>query len=611
LVEAANDALSTPMHELVARLDLTEQQADALWLLACIELDPLAACCAQHLFILNANALSVQMLQRLVPLSAKSLAGLAQLALIDMPADGRQPLFRRPVRVSDRVLALARGEMDLDQEVRSLAVLQPATSVWRDLVPDLLPTELKHIVLSETRALIVAHGNERSGRSTQLGQAIAMTGRPVLRVNGASLSDEHEALAVQLRSLVRECYLHGAWPIICGINALGDRASIAKRELFEAFTGPVFATSDEPSTWSLNRPIVNVGTRIADAERRMAIWNFALAGASEHVIRSSAERYAISVGMIRATAASVTAAKSVRSDITTDDVHVALRGQLERKLTGIATRIETTQTWNDLVLPIDQFDVLIEMIARIKHRNHVLDTWGFADKVGRGHGVAALFSGPPGTGKTMIAGLLARELGLDLYQVDLSKVVSKYIGETEKHLATLFEAAESGHAIVLFDEADSLFAKRTEVKSSNDRYANLEVNYLLQRIEAFSGITIMTTNHETAIDQAFLRRLAFHIRVPLPDEKHRELIWRSMLPAKADRAGDLEFNELARTFGMTGGYIKNAMLRAAFLSAEEGTSITNEHVWRAARAEYEAMGKLSFQSGRDAVRSRPERIVDR
>lgn len=192
----------------------------------------------------------------------------------------------------------------------------------------------------------------------------------------------------------------------------------------------------------------------------------------------------------------------------------------------------------------------------------------------------------------MLAGLLAGELGLDLYQVDLSKIVSKYIGETEKQLSELFDAAESGQAIILFDEADSLFAKRSEVRSSNDRYANLEVNYLLQRIESFTGIAILTTNHETAIDPAFMRRLAFHIRVPMPDEEQRVLLWEGMLPKRADRVTNLDFARLASEFEMSGGYIKNAVLRAAFLSADEGTPISNAHLFRGARAEYEAMGKL-------------------
>ncbi|MBA3818768.1 MAG: ATP-binding protein [Deltaproteobacteria bacterium] len=273
-----------------------------------------------------------------------------------------------------------------------------------------------------------------------------------------------------------------------------------------------------------------------------------------------------------------------------------MRGHLDDRLSGLARRVTCTQSWADLVLPADQLEQIIELVARVRHRAQVLDDWGFADKVGRGVGLAVLMSGPPGTGKTMAAGLVARELGLDLYQVDLSRVVSKYIGETEKNLATVFDAAETGHAILLFDEADSLFAKRSEVKSSNDRYANLEVNYLLQRVEQFRGISLLTTNHETSIDEAFRRRIAIHVRFPIPDESYRELLWRAMLPARAEVARDIDFAGLARAFAMTGGYIKNAALRAAYRAADESSAITHALLWRAARTEYEAMGKLACEA---------------
>ena len=234
------------------------------------------------------------------------------------------------------------------------------------------------------------------------------------------------------------------------------------------------------------------------------------------------------------------------------------------------------------------------MVARVRRRKQVLDTWGFARKVGKGRGVTALMSGPPGTGKTMAAGLIANELGLDLYQVDLSKIVSKFIGETEKQLGMLFDAAESGHFVLLFDEADSLFAKRSEVKSSNDRYANLEVNYLLQRLESFDGVALLTTNHDSAIDEAFRRRLAAHVRFPMPDEEHRAHLWHAMLPAEADVAGAFDFAKLGTEFVMSGGFIKNAVLRAAYLAADESSAITQDHLMRGARSEYDAMGKISF-----------------
>jgi SpoVK/Ycf46/Vps4 family AAA+-type ATPase len=277
------------------------------------------------------------------------------------------------------------------------------------------------------------------------------------------------------------------------------------------------------------------------------------------------------------------------------DVDAGVRSVVADRLAGLATRIITTQTWDDVILPGDQFDALVELVARVRRRQRVYEEWGFGDKLGKGLGIAALFSGPPGTGKTMCAGLVARELGTALYQVHLDRLTSKWIGETEKNLAALFDAAEACHAILLFDEADSLFGKRTDVKSSNDRRANQEVNFLLQRLETFTGICILTTNHETALDDAFRRRLAVHVRFALPDLQERKHLWRALLPASAPRASDVEraFDPLADQFEMSGGHIRNAVLRAAFLAADEDSSITADHLLRSAQLEYEAMGKLN------------------
>jgi len=193
----------------------------------------------------------------------------------------------------------------------------------------------------------------------------------------------------------------------------------------------------------------------------------------------------------------------------------------------------------------------------------------------------------------MCAGLIAQDLGTELYQVDLSKITSKWIGETEKNLAALFDAAESGHAILLFDEADSIFGKRTEVRSSNDRHANQETNYLLQRLESFAGICILTTNHESAIDEAFRRRLSIHVRFPVPEADERTRLWQALLPSAAPVAPDIPFAELGELFAMSGGYIRNAVLRAAFLAANDDTAIHHAHLVRAAQLEYEAMGKIA------------------
>ncbi|MBA3541631.1 MAG: ATP-binding protein [Deltaproteobacteria bacterium] len=251
-----------------------------------------------------------------------------------------------------------------------------------------------------------------------------------------------------------------------------------------------------------------------------------------------------------------------------------------------------TQRWKDLVLPDDQTFAMLELLARIRERRLVYEDWGLGDRVGKGLGVSALFSGPPGTGKSMAAGLLAQTLEVEIYQVDLSKIVSKWIGETEKNLAALFDAAEAGHAILLLDEADALFGKRTSVQSSNDRHANQEVNYLLQRLESFAGICILTTNHDAAIDEAFRRRLSSHVRFPLPDADERERLWIALLAGAAPVSKELGLATLARTFVMSGGYIRNAVLRAAFLAADAKTEITAALLLQAAQLEYEGMGKI-------------------
>jgi len=231
------------------------------------------------------------------------------------------------------------------------------------------------------------------------------------------------------------------------------------------------------------------------------------------------------------------------------------------------------------------------MHARFRQR--VFEEWGFSRKIGsRGRGLGCLFSGPPGTGKTMTATLIAQELGLDLYQVDLSRIVDKYVGETEKNLARLFDEASRVPVVLLFDEADSLFATRTKVESSNDRYANLEVNYLLQRMEVHDGISILTTNLGTGIDQAFKRRLRFRIHFELPEADEREVLWRSMVPPGLAVSPDVDWSGLAKKWELSGALIRNAMLRAAFIAASRASDLNNEILQRATRAELIEMGRL-------------------
>jgi SpoVK/Ycf46/Vps4 family AAA+-type ATPase len=230
----------------------------------------------------------------------------------------------------------------------------------------------------------------------------------------------------------------------------------------------------------------------------------------------------------------------------------------------------------------------------VRERTRILERWGYARHLGLSRGVSALFSGEPGTGKTMAASVVASELGLELVRIDLSAVVSKYVGETEKNLAKIFDEAQDAHAMLLFDEADSLFGKRTELKSAQDRFANLEVNYILQRMETFDGVSVLTTNAESAIDPALQRRLNFRIRFPEPEVEERARLWKQLLPPAAG-LGEADFTGLAERFDMTGGYIKNAVVRAAVIAARAGRALAADDLWTGAHHEYVEMGKVMPQ----------------
>jgi SpoVK/Ycf46/Vps4 family AAA+-type ATPase len=272
-----------------------------------------------------------------------------------------------------------------------------------------------------------------------------------------------------------------------------------------------------------------------------------------------------------------------------EDLWDSCRSQARPRLDDLAQRIETRAGWSELVLPTPQMATLREISAHVRRRAQVYETWGFAEKCMRGLGISALFAGASGTGKTLAAEVLANELRLDLYKIDLSHVVSKYIGETEKNLRRVFDAAEEGGAILLFDEADALFGKRSEVKDSRDRYANIEVSYLLQRMEAYRGLAILTTNMKDAIDPAFLRRIRFLVQFPFPDMAERIEIWRRMFPERTPVDG-LDVSRLAKLH-VAGGNIRNIALNAAFLAADSGEPVRMSHVLRAARTEYAKIEK--------------------
>jgi AAA+ superfamily predicted ATPase len=499
--------------------------------------------------------------------------------------------------VPNRVIAWLRGDCSSwDAPGQKTDANRPHCSLERISIDSAVVSALQS-AMSARRTVTVVSGTKGGGRRSLVEAVANDRSVQVETVNMASLAKEHAVFARQLRMIARECKLLAKAPLLCNIDALADdkdqtRLDLVGSELVAELDTNVYVTCgvDRPQLrW--NRPVIAIEVKPPTSAQRATLWRQLLTDASESDAEYLATQYPLAPAVMHH-AAQAALARAAGRKVTPEDITAGIRAVLDDRLGNFAKRVDVTQTWDDLVIEPEQAQAITELIARIRQRRTVYEQWGFAAKVGKGLGVSALFSGPPGTGKTMVAALIAKELGLELYQVDMGKLVSKWIGETEKQLGELFDAAEAGHAILLFDEADSLFGKRTEVRSSNDRYANLETNYLLQRLESFTGICLLTSNHESNIDPAFQRRLSLHLRFNVPDEDEREKLWRAMLPAAAPVEANVDFTGLARRFAMTGGYIRNAALRAAFLAADEGTPIGSVHLEHAARLEYEGMGKI-------------------
>ena len=510
-------------------------------------------------------------------------------------ADESRSRFARPVRVSDRVVDLAFGRDRAANELAGFGTLTIGRP-YELLIPEQARLDvraaLKRHAEQGNGPVPVIRGVTGSGRRALVATVANELGARMLIVHCGALP---ERLGHALTSIMREAILAGAVIVLADAEHLAGDVQQGRRDrspaidaAFAHYSGPLAITMSKdasPAGLMHLRGTVVVDLPPLTEAQRTTLWARHMPA---DLAADVAARYRVSGGHIERASQSV---KQRSDEPTLADVHTAVRSVVDDKLTTLGVRIEWKQSWADLVLPDDSYEELREMVSRVRHRRKVVDEWGFGDKIAKGLGVAALFCGPPGTGKTMAAGLVANDLGLDLYQIDLSRMVSKYIGETEKNLAQVFEAAETGHAVLLFDEADSMFAKRTEVKNSVDRYANLEVNYLLQRMEAFTGITILTTNNDSAIDEAFRRRLAFRIQFPMPEEDERKRLWRALIPAQA-LAPNIDFDQLAVKFVMSGGYIKNAAVRAAYLAAAEGGLIEMRHLVKAAGAEYLSMGKV-------------------
>jgi AAA+ superfamily predicted ATPase len=516
------------------------------------------------------------------------------------------PLLMATVMVPDRVIRWLRGETHFEGQrfERSTRLVRGADGAsFEDATRSLLDRVLFRTADGGARLPTVVAGPSLSGKTTAVAFAAEVRDTSVLEIDLNALVFAADPLDT-IQDVVREACLHDAMLLVRHAEVLlEDRRANLRHALAGAMADGrlwvVLTTRGEVA--DLLR--MAAGTQLLRLEmptetEQLRLWHRVLSPGIPRAADLHPEllvrRYHLTPGDISEAAnAAIVAAMRQGSPVTLAHMTEAVRGRLRHRLKDIADVVATTVEWDDIVLREDIVDRIIELLSVVQYEKVVMDQWGFSRRFSYGRGLSALFSGAPGTGKTMIAGLIAKELGLELFRVDLSRVVSKWVGETEKNLGTAFDEARNARAILLFDEADALFGKRTEVRSSNDRYANLETNYLLQRIEAFEGIVLLTTNRDTSIDEAFRRRLRFRIEFPTPDAPEREQLWRSMIPSTAPLGADVDFGALAERFQMTGGYIKNAAMRAAYLAAtSEAKVISQTLLERAAALEWEEMGKL-------------------
>ena len=443
------------------------------------------------------------------------------------------------------------------------------------------------------RARVVVTGRSGSGRRTLLATLAGLAGRTLAMIDAATLLRDNKLGLLPAR--LQHAQLRGWLPCVDGLDTIASDDAGARgavREILRDHHGPVTVRLPrhvpppvEPGYVLIELPTSTIAERVEQWRDILSETRFSVPDLDE-----LAARFTVGPGTIRNVVASV--ARGTPEDPGAA-LETALRQYLETKLGSVATRVTRLASWSQIVLPAEIQDSIVELLARIRHRRMVYDTWGFDQVMSTSRGLTVLFQGGPGTGKTLVASAIAHELGLDLYRIDLSRVMSKWIGETEQNLAKVFDAAEEGQALILFDEADSLFGKRTEVRTSIDRFANLETNFLLQRLDTFEGVAVLTTNFGTAIDAAFKRRLSARLTFPFPDEEAREQLWRVHLPKQMPLAGEFDLGDLARRYKMSGGYIRNAALRAAFLAAEENVPLSQDHLERAVRAEFREGGKLA------------------
>lgn len=649
LRDGAHNELPTrsPLADLLQRFALEDFDADLLLLALAPEIDLRYERIFAYLqddvtrkrptveLALNLLCSSAQeKLQRRSHLSSDS--PLVRNGLIHTVPDPNQvepPFLAHYLKLDEQVIKLLLGDASLDSRLAPFCELVHPTLNWGEapLEPETkaaLTLLAQQAHLNREPIRFYFQGRPGTGKSRTAQALAGQLGVPLLSVAADRLLGATGGSAL-LKLLFRESQLHRAILYISALDSAASHDGVAKTgmegrltELFAAVSchnGATILSGQAP--W---RP--QAGATFGVKVLSFSVLGFAESCASwkaelenrgvdidPEALHLLASRFRLSSGQIKNAAAAgmihsqwTHAAGATATDSrdpsaaaapSLEDLCVAARAQCGHDLGRLAAKIDPRYTWNDIILPPDQMAHLREICVQAEYRNVVYGDWGFDRKLSLGKGLNMLFTGPPGTGKTMAAEVIAHELQLDLYRIDLSQVVSKYIGESEKNLDKIFTAAENSNAILFFDEADALFGKRSEVRDSHDRYANIEISYLLQKMEEYQGISVLATNLRQNLDDAFMRRVQALVEFPFPDEEYRYRIWNSAFPREAPLAEEVDFRSLAHEVQLAGGNIKNMALAAAFYAASGGGAIGMEHLIQAAYREHQKIGRFWNEAG--------------
>jgi len=536
------------------------------------------------------------------------------LLLYDDHTRRKTPLLTRFLQIDERIYSYLLGSDQIDSRLLSFVHIHHPKVKLQDVI---LPNNTKHRLtqlasrLKETVPICYFKGGYGVGKQNTAEAICHELGVPLLCIDVNQMLSEDIPLGLSVALIFREGRLQNAALYLNDYDILFSNERESKSgyhdviQELESYPQWVFLAGEkgwQPRGVLDTRPFISVEFPIPPYSARRHLWEIHWPNgngtplAADVDLGDLASKFRLSGGQIDdavAMARSLALWRDPENDqVTNKDLYSACRQQSGYRLNTLAQQIHPQYHWDDIILPKDQTELLLEICSYIKHYHTVYDNWGFGRKLSRGKGLNILFAGPSGTGKTMAAEIMANELGLDLYKIDLSAIVSKYIGETEKNLDRIFQEGQNSNAILFFDEADALFGKRSEVRDSHDRYANIEIAYLLQKMEVYEGMVILATNLRKNMDEAFARRMHFSLEFPIPEEADRYRIWKGIFPREAPLKNSIDLTFMAKQFKITGGNIKNIALSAAFLAAENGGNISMENLIRGTKREYQKMGKL-------------------